>query len=116
MSASTAPTATGAHPARLPGRWIAVVCGSVVSVVLVLAGVFLAAAHWPAEAIIGLLSAIATTAALLCGTLAKMLDLDTKQDQQTVALAQITEQTNGALDARIAAAIEVALAKRQTGG
>lgn len=115
MATPTAPAPDG-HAGRLPGRWIAVVCGSVVTTVLVLAGVFLAAAHWPAEAIIGLLSAIATTAALLCGTLAKMLDLDSKQDQQTIALAQITEQTNGALDRRIAAAIDAALAKRQTGG
>lgn len=110
MSASTGPA--GGAAARMPGRWIAVVCGSVVTVVLVLAGAFLAAARWPAEAIIGLLSAIATTAALLCGTLAKMLDLDNKQDQQTIALAQITEQTNGALDRRIATAIEAALARR----
>ena len=103
--------------ARVPGRWVAVVCGAFVTSVLIVAGVLLAAAGWQGESIVGFLTGIAAVAALLCGALAKMIDLDTKQDQQSAVLARITDQTNGALDARIEKAIAAALAARdQQGG
>lgn len=87
------------------------VATAAVLIVLGMAGmaVLLARAGWKPESITGFVTALALGLGSLLAVVAKMLGINADQSEQ---LAEIHENTNGRLDARIQAAVEKAVTNR----
>lgn len=91
------------------GHTLTYVAGLVVLVCLIGAATALGIAGWDGNAILGLLTGIAGVAVPLVATVARLTDLKTSTDAQTVTLARIDHQTNGVLTERIRAAVNAAM-------
>jgi uncharacterized transporter YbjL len=99
-------TETNSNPT---GHALTIIAGLVVLVCLVGAAVALALAGWSGNAIMGLLTGIIGVAGPLIAVTARLTDLKTATDAQTLTLAKIDHQTNGVLNQRIKDAVHSAL-------
>jgi uncharacterized membrane protein len=89
-----------------------IVASTVVAVAVVAAAVALSLAGRDLSFIVGIIGPVTAAAALLVAALGKLVAVDRKQDAQSAKLAQVADQTNGALRAHIDRSIRDALDER----